>query len=324
MKLESEHDVNEWIWAAKALAVVSAWNALGLFDNLAKGPVAIDELGADRRAVATTLPVLLHLGLVSSDGKTLRLTESAKRLVAQKALPSARSLETLTDLGRMQEVIRDGGPVRDVAGKPKLTTGGTCADDLAHTERFLDMLYRMSEGAAESTFEWLSHLLPARGSVLDIGGGHGRYARVFADRGHDATVFDFPHVIELAKKRHGNALRFLAGNFHEVEEFGGPYDLILLCNIAHSESAEENADLIRRAAKSLRSGGRVVLRDMFLDEVGRDPRNAVFFGLTMLFYTAQGASPTFAQAKSWLEDAGLDQISATLLETQTLVLGRKP
>ncbi len=324
MKLETERDVIEWVWSAKALAVVSAWTSLGLFEQIARGPTPKSELPVEPRALAATLPVLLHLGLLSSDGDLLRLTETAKRLVAQHALPTGRNLETLGDLGRMLEVMRDGGPVLDADGKQKLTQGGTRADDLEHTERFLDMLYRMSEGPAESTFEWLARFLPKNGSVLDIGGGHGRYARAFAERGYKATLFDLPHVVELAKKRHGDALGFLNGNFHEVDDFGGPYDMVLLCNIVHSESTEQNASLVKRASKSLASGGRLVIRDMFLDEIGRDPPHAVFFGLTMLFYTAHGKSPSLTHAREWMSAAGLDDVSVTLLETQQLVVGKKP
>jgi SAM-dependent methyltransferase len=324
VRLETERDVNDWIWAAKSMAVVSAWNAIGLFDRIAKGPTKITELSAEPRAVKTTLPILLHLGLLASDGETLRLSETGKRLIAQRGLPSERNLEWLADLSRMKDVLQSGGPVKDADGKPRLTTGGTRADDLAHTERFLDMLYDMSEGPAKSTLEWLSPFLPAKGSILDVGGGHGRYARAFADVGHEVTLFDFPHVVELAKKRHGDALQFRAGNFHEVADFGGPYDLVLLCNIVHSESDEENRALVARAAASLRPGGQVALRDMFLDETGRDPENAVFFGLTMLFYTAKGSSPTFSQARGWMEAAGLGRVAVTLLDTQTLITGKKP
>jgi 2-polyprenyl-3-methyl-5-hydroxy-6-metoxy-1,4-benzoquinol methylase len=317
VRLDTERDAVDWVIGAKALAVVSAWNAMGLFDDLAKRPLRVSELRADARAIRTTLPVLLHLGLLSSDGEVLRLTETAKRLVAEKALPTQRNLETLSDLGRMLEVLKHGGPL-------KLTTGGTVADDPEETERFLEMLYRLSAGTAESTFDWLERFVPAEGRVLDIGGGHGRYSRAFADRGRRATLFDFPHVVALAKKRHGDALEYLEGDFHEVEDFGGPYDLILLCNIVHSESAEQNASLIQRTMKSLRSGGWLVVRDMFLDELGRDPENAVFFGLTMLFYTQHGASPRLPEARAWLEAAGLTQISVTLLDTQQLLMGKKP
>ncbi len=323
LKLETERDATQWVYAAKALAVVSAWNAHGLFERLRKGPLAREELGMDPRALATTLPVLEHIGLVAGDGRRLVLTEAGRRLVDAGEMPSERNLESLRDLSRMKQVLLDGGPVKGDDGKPKATTGGTQADNPEETRRFLEMLYRMSGGAAQSSFDWLAPLLPKGGSVLDLGGGHGRYARVFADAGHPTTLFDLPHVIEYARDKHGAALEYRAGDFHQAEDFGGPFDLIFVANVVHSESAEDNARLVARAAKSLRPGGALALKDMFLDEHGKGPENAVFFGLTMLFYTQHGSSPSMRETHQWFRAAGLDGPEVTLLDTQQLLVGRK-
>jgi 2-polyprenyl-3-methyl-5-hydroxy-6-metoxy-1,4-benzoquinol methylase len=324
MKLETERDAIEWVYAAKALAVVSAWNALGLFAKLRQGPLGPGDLPLDPRALATTLPILKHLGLVSGDDNRLVLTEAGRSLVDKRELPSERNLDTLRDLGRMKEVLQKGGPVRGDDGTEKATTGGTRGDDPEHTRRFLDMLHGLSGGAAQSSFDWLAPLLPKGGTVLDLGGGHGRYGRVFADAGHPTTLFDLPHVIAYAKERHGDALRYVSGDYHEVDDLGGPYDLIFLANVVHGESAEGNARLLRRLSRNLRPGGHVAIKDMFLDESGSDPTNAVFFGLTMLFYTREGSSPTLAQAREWFRDAGLTGPALTLLDTQQLLTGRKP
>jgi SAM-dependent methyltransferase len=324
MKLETERDATEWLWAAKALAVVSAWNKLGWFDKLKSGPSTLEALGGDPRAMRVTLPVLMHLGLLASDGDRISLTPQAKRLVEQRDLPSERNLDALGDLARTVDVLRDGGPVKGPDGQSKATQGGTLADDPVHTERFLDMLYRTSEGAAADALHWLSPGMPTGSKVLDVGGGHGRYARTFADAGYPATLFDLPHVIELAKRRHGDALAYIAGDFHSAEDFGGPYDLCYLSNVVHGESPAANASLVQRLAQSLRSGGRIAIKDMFLDEHGQDPKNAVFFGLTMLFYTEQGSSPTLHDARSWFEQAGLVDLTVTVLDTHQLVCARKP
>lgn len=323
MKLETEHDAMQWVWAAKALAAVSAWNALGHFDRMRAGPVALAELPGDRRALEVTLPVLLHVGLVATDGERVGLTPAGGRLLERGELPTGRNLDLLRDLGRTAEVLRDGGPVKDDAGQSKATRGGT-VDDLAQTERFLDMLHRMSEEPARNTLTWLAPGLPAGAAVLDLGGGHGRYARAFADAGHAVTLFDQPHVVGLARKRHGEALRYLEGDFHEVETFGGPYDLVLLCNVVHGESAAQNASILARVARSLRPGGRVALRDMFLDGQGHDPASAVFFGMTMLFYTEQGRSPTVEEARGWFEAAGLTDLRMIELESHQILTARKP
>jgi 2-polyprenyl-3-methyl-5-hydroxy-6-metoxy-1,4-benzoquinol methylase len=322
MKLETERDADEMLNAAKAIAVVSAWSELGLFDRLREGPVRREGLGVDARALAVTLPVLAHLGVIATDGTRVSLTPAGERLVRERAMPTSRNLVSLRDLSRMTDVLRDGGPVKDDEGRSKATRGGTTSNPV-ETERFLDMLYRLSEGPAKQTYTWLAPGLPQKASVLDLGGGHGRYARAFADAGHAVTVFDQPEVVALAKKRHGDALAYVAGNFHEVEGFGGPWDLVLMCNIVHGESAGQNASLIARAAKSLRPGGRVAIRDWFLDEHGSDPKHAVFFGLTMLFYTEQGTSPSVRDARAWLEQAGLVGFELLAVDTQQLAVARK-
>jgi SAM-dependent methyltransferase len=323
MKLETEEDANALLDAAKALAVVSAWNGLGLFEKLRAGPLRRADLGADGRAVATTLPVLLHLGLVATDGEIVALTPTALRLLSTGAMPTDRNLVSLRDLGRLADVLRNGGPVLDDQGHSKGTRGGTIPSDLTQTERFLDMLYRISEASARSTYEWLRGELPAGGSVLDLGGGHGRYARTFADAGYAVTLFDQPEVIGLAKKRHGDTLRYLAGDFHTADTFGGPYDLVLLCNIVHGESAEANASLIARAARSLRKGARIAVRDMLLDDTQDNPRSGVFFDLTMLLYTEHGRVPTLREVEEWFSQAGLRDFRRVVDERFRMAVAKK-
>ena len=137
-------------------------------------------------------------------------------------------------------------------------------------------------------------------------------------------MFDQPAVVAIARKRHGDALRYLEGDFNRVDGFGGPYDLVLLCNIVHGESHAANASLVLRAARALKPGGRLAIRDMFIDELGRDPRAAVFFGMTVLFYTEGGSSPTMPRTRRWLEDAGLVDVRTTVSESHQIVSARRP
>ncbi len=320
----AEGDIDALLRASRALAVIAAWSELGLFDALAEGPRALAELPGDARALEVTVPVLKHLGLLYSDGDRVMLSRTARELWERGQMPTARNFEFLRDQARMAEVLERGGPVADERGY-KGTDGGTRADDSEQTARFLDMLYRRSEDSARLVHECLAPLLPANSSMLDLGGGHGRYARVFADAGHPATLFDFPYVIDYARGRHGDALAYIGGDFREPDvDFGGPYDLVLLSNIVHGESDELNRALAGRLAAHLAPGGYLVLKDMFLDEHGQDPENAVFFGLTALFYTSAGRSHSIDRARAWLRDAGLESPHLTLLDGFQLVRARKP
>lgn len=323
--IQTERDVDDLLRSAKALAVAAAWNEQGLFRALADGPQALEGLPADRRAIDITLPILLHLGLVYRDGDTIALTSTGRRLHEAGQLPSGRNFEFLRDLSQMRDVLARGGPIPAEDGGTKATDGGVQRRDAEASARFLDMLYARSSESAAQCLHSLAPRLPAAGRVLDVGGGHGRYARAFADAGHGATLFDFPHVVEYARRRHGEALSYLVGNFREESvDFGGPYDLVFLSNIVHGEPDENNRSLIARLARVLVRGGRLVLKDMFIDEHGQNPEGAVFFGLTMLCYTRAGRSYAVSEARQWLLDAGLTQPELVAMEGYQLLQARRP
>jgi SAM-dependent methyltransferase len=323
--IRNEEDVDELLRGTKALAVMTAWNELGLFDALADGPKLMSELPADRRSLEITAPVLKHLGLLVGDGARLALSPNAVELRAKGQLPSPRNFEFMAGLARMTDVLRDGGPLKDEAGEEQVTDGGVRQHDAESSARFLDMLYQRSGTSAATCHAWLSPLLPERGRVLDVGGGHGRYLRHYVDQGHAGVLFDFPHVVDYARGRHGDAFGYLAGNFRDLDvDFDGPYDLIFLSNIVHGEPDAENRSLIARLSEQLAPGGHLVLKDMFLDAHQSAPENAVFFGLTMLYFTRAGQSPGLRSAERWLTEAGLSAPHFTTFERFQLLRAHKP
>lgn len=323
--IKTDQDITELFHAAKALAAVSACTELGVFDALAGGAKAQDELPLQERAGQTVMPVLLHLGLVLSDGHRYALSSAGRELHRSGELPTARNFDFLRDLVSMPAVLREGGPVRDEAGKSKATTGGVLPEDVDASRAFLDMLYRGSERAAVDLLEWTRNLIADGARVLDLGGGHGRYARTFADAGYRATLFDLPLVVEIAKERHGDRLDYMEGDFQDpTVDLGGPYDMVVLSNIIHGQSPAENADLVARLARVLAPGGVLVVKDMFVDDRNRDPAQAVFFGLTMLFYTDRGRSYSISEAERWYRAADLEPAGVTSLETHDLCIARRP
>ncbi|MBI4816464.1 MAG: class I SAM-dependent methyltransferase [Deltaproteobacteria bacterium] len=305
--IETEADVFTLVRTSRALAVLASWSSLGLLQALAaRGPMSLFELstGLDLRALEITLPIMKHLGVVVGDAHRLALSDAGRKLLDERVLPGQRDLEMLAESAQMSEVLKSGGPVKDSSGRRQLTHGGVRRESREDTSRFLEMLYRMSARSSERVFEWLSPFVPVGGAVLDVGGGHGRYARRFVDAGYRATLLDVPMVIELARERHGESMSYLEGDFHTLE-VGGPYDLVFLSNIAHGEPDEKCRQLITRLAQVTKPGGVVAIKDMFLDDHGQDPEVAVFFGITMLFYTEAGRSHTAQAARSWFEAAGL-------------------
>lgn len=328
MRVNNEGDFEELLYGARLLAVAAAWNVLGLFRELAEraGPTDLSELPGDLRALEITARILAHGGLLEGTGRMFTLTEPGREIYHKGGLPTARhlvGLEGLEDLSRMADVIANGGPVRGPDGKSKVTSGGVTPDDLDNSRRFMDMLYHRAEGASDHVFNWLSRCIPEGGRILDLGGGHGRFVRTFADHGYRATLLDIPIVIDLARERHGDKLEYLAGNYFDVE-IGGPYDATLMSNIIHNESHQDNARLFQRVFDTIKPGGYLALRDVIVDDLGTGPARAVSFGITMLFYTEQGRTYTVSEIAEWAAGAGFSAPETISSGDHALVLIRKP
>ena len=289
MRVADEHDIDLLRRAAQAWAVISAWAGCGLFAALADGePRALDELPADRRAIEGTLPILIHVGLVALDGEgRCALTGAGRDLLLRGVLAGSSAEANLGDLSRLDHLLRQGGPARGPDGASRVTEGGVREQDRAGARRFLDMLYRRSEKASVEVVRWLAPRLPAGARILDLGGGHGRYAAALAGAGFAVELFDRPLCTDIARERFGGALSYRGGDFL-ADDLGGPFDAALLSNIVHGLGAGELAGLFARLARALAPRGLLVLKDMFLDDHGADPAEAVFFGLQMLMYTREG------------------------------------
>jgi SAM-dependent methyltransferase len=325
LRIQTESDIDRLLRGAKALALLSAWNELGLFESLAQGPRLLSDLPANARALEITTPVLKHLGILIGDGERIALSARGRELFENGQFPSGRNFEFIHDISKMADVIKEGGPVNDADGNSKARDGGANEKDPEGTARFLDTLLRRSEKSISQTFQWLSPDLHPGARVLDLGGGHGGYAAAFAEAGHRATLFDFPYVVDYAEKKHGDKLSYIGGNYKDGDaKFGGPYDLIFLSNVVHSESDADSERLVKRLSQCLAPGGSVVIKDMFIDEHGAHPENAVFFGLAMLFYTNAGHTPNLEQVGHWFEKAGLSDLHVINLDTFQLVRGRVP
>jgi ubiquinone/menaquinone biosynthesis C-methylase UbiE len=110
--------------------------------------------------------------------------------------------------------------------------------------------------------------------MLDLGGGPGTNAMAMAKKGVQATIFDLPETTAIARKvarREGvRELRFVAGDFH-FDSIGSGYDLILISQIFHAFSGEENVALLLKCRQALNPGGRVAVQEFPIDETRTAP-----------------------------------------------------
>ena len=127
-----------------------------------------------------------------------------------------------------------------------------------------------------------------------------------------AILFDLPAVIPLARERLtacgvADRVALVAGDF-DRDPLPRGADLVWLSAIIHQNSPDENRVLYRRVAEALEPGGRVLIRDIVMDESHTSPVAGALFAVNMLVATAGGGTYTLAEIREDLQDAGFDDV----------------
>ncbi|MBP7765896.1 MAG: hypothetical protein K4445_07705 [Deltaproteobacteria bacterium] len=156
-------------------------------------------------------------------------------------------------------------------------------------------------------------------NLIDVGGASGTYTIAFLSAAPymRATLFDRPAVIDLARERLAaegliSRVRLVAGDFY-TDELPGGHDLALVSAIIHQNGPAQNVDLFRKVCRALVSGGRIIIRDHIMAPDRVTPEEGAFFAVNMLVNTQAGSTYTFAEIRSWLEEAGF--VNVRLVQT---------
>jgi SAM-dependent methyltransferase len=167
--------------------------------------------------------------------------------------------------------------------------------------------------------------------VLDLGGGAGTYAAAFLDASPDAraTIVDFADAITIAREhlaRFGDRVTFIDGDARLVD-VGRDFDIVVLANLLHLHGPSACAELCAVAARAVKRGGLVLVKDLRLDDDRSGPIEGLLFALNMAVYTDAGDVYTAAQIRAWLREAGLDDIAEHPLDVAPdafVIAGRRP
>lgn len=312
--------------------VLFALADLEVFDRLAEGSRDADELAAETGTKAEPLARLLNagvaLGLLSVEGG--RYTNSD---VAEDVLPSgARGhlgdwIRWMTRLGerfpRLAEAVRTGQPVED----PGLHLGG----DTAFTRDFVMGMHDYARLRGSEVVERVD--LSGSRRMIDVGGGPGTYAALFARAWPrlEVTVFDLPEVVGIAEENLraeglGDRVRTAAGSYLQ-DDLGEGYDAAFMSDVLHQEDPETATSLLRRVHGALRPGGRIVVQGMYLNEDKVSPRWPAMVSLILLVTYGAGRVYTVAETMGMLEAAGFrnpEHVRMSLLNVNSLVIAERP
>jgi hypothetical protein len=266
-------------WAAQAITAAAE---LGIADELAKGPLSAEDLAtavkADPEALRRLLRALISRGIFRQrrDGRydltpladTLRRDAEVSMVGWARWLGSPQHREHWSHL---IDAIRTGRSViPELRGKP--------AFDYLASEPELGEIFNQAMTSA-------SHLSIAPviaaydfsryGTVVDVGGGHGRLlaAILTATPGARGILFDQPQVVAgapalLAEHHVEDRVHVVEGSFFDAIPGGG--DAYVLKSVIHDWPDEDAVRILRNVRAAAGDGAHVLLIELVIPEHDRE------------------------------------------------------
>jgi predicted O-methyltransferase YrrM len=312
-------------------AAVAHFNLFGL---LAQQPRSLAELGralglAERPTIVLQT-ALRSFGLLAVDVEgRLQLTDLAR----EHLLPggpfdvgdyvglAANSPGVL----EMVERLRTNRPARHASGVAFIYRDGVASamENEAAARHFTLAL----AGRAKNVAPVLAERVPLTDAklLLDVGGGTGIYSIAFLQKNPHlrAVVLDRPEVLKVAQEMaqaHGVADRLTVQSADMFQDgLPGNADIVLLSNILHDWDISECRTLIARCAAFLRTGGELLIHDVFLNDALDGPLPLALYSAA-LFCLTEGRLYSAAEYRGWLREAGLvaGEVTPTLIHCSVL------
>lgn len=290
-------------------SILVAAAELDVFTVLSERPRSAAELAAavrgEPRATAILADALVAMGLLEKrDGIYHPAPGVANGLDSRQPDPVLSMLRhqanCLRSWSRLAWVVRNGRPAERIP-----SIAGADADRAS----FIEAMGVTSRRAAPRLVQALGP--PRFQHLLDIGCGPGTWSIAFLRAVPEAraTLFDLPEVLPITRK-HIEA----AGLGDRVELVGGSYvdpaplprgaDLAWVSAIVHQNSRQGNRDLFAKVRDALVPQGRILIRDMVMDDTHTTPVAGALFAINMLVNTQEGGTFSLAELSEDLHEAG--------------------
>ena len=319
-------------WGSKTL--LSAVE-LGLFTELARGPLALEDirarLGLHERSARDFLDALVALGMLQREQGSYANTP-ATDLYLDRAKPtymggmlemmSARLFRFWADLteglktGEPQNEAKRGGDLFD-----------TLYSDPQRLEQFLAAMTGLSLGIAHALagkFPWSQYH-----SFVDVGVAQGGLPVVLAQAHKHLTGIgaDLPVVGPIFDRyvaAHGLQDRL---KFAKLDFFNDPLpkgDVVIMGHILHDWDLPTKKMLVGKAYDALPVGGSLIVFEALIDDERKGNAFGLLMSLNMLIETRGGFDYTGADCAAWMREAGFRQTRVEHLSgPDSMVVGVK-
>jgi len=315
------------VWSAGILGSAARHS---VFAHLEGGEDTVDKIakraGISERGAQALLDGLVGLGLVElRDGAYCNSPEASTFLIEDRpAYLGDFAKVLLAQAGAwsaLPEVVRTGAPVmtetHDVPDNP-------------FWEELVPAIAPMSARVATFAAEALQLGEAGEVSILDVGGGSGIYSAIWLaiNPAARATQLDWASVNVIARRtvaRHSVADRFacIDGDLHTTDFGTAMYDIGVCSHVAHMEGPDDNVALFTKFRRALKPGGTLIVADFVVEDDRSGPPDALIFAAVMLLQSKAGSTWRRADYRSWLAEAGFDDVSFHPTPTpSTLVFAR--
>jgi 2-polyprenyl-3-methyl-5-hydroxy-6-metoxy-1,4-benzoquinol methylase len=170
-------------------------------------------------------------------------------------------------------------------------------------------------------------------TMLDIGGSHGLYSIELCKKypNLSSTIMELPGAVEAASaiaKRYDTTGRVshIAGNALNDDLGSERWDIIMINNVVHHFTNEQNVAVAKKIARALKPNGIYVIGELIR---AKKPGEGGVVGATSgLYFSFISSSGTWsvAEMEEWQRNAGLKNeksISTIVLPGFQMVVGRK-
>ena len=306
--------------ASKYLFVASE---LGLFEQLADGPLDLAVLAARVSAPARTVRIvadaLVTLGLLEVGAGGYQNSAATGALLTGRGRgdlrPVLRHFDRITYLAwaGLGQAVRTGEAVR----------APVIGEDQKILSEGIEALTAPTAAALAAHYDFAAHR-----RLLDLGGGTGSFL-VAVLRDHPAllgTLVDAPAVAALARERLAQAgltdRADVVGRDILVDDIPPEHDVVLVANVLHLMSPARNQALLKRVRERIVDGGRLLLVDFFTDPTHTRPAFAALMAGTFLTGYGEGDVYSEAEVTAWLENTGWRSLGSRVLAgPASLIMG---
>lgn len=315
-------DIQEIVDLASAYygsAVLFAAIDRGVFAAVEKSGTLADivrETGASERGMRLLLDACVAEGLLEKNGHTYCNTCAGKAaLVPGGPADLTKAIRYNRDVypawGKLAEFAFTGRPVE----RPEIHLG----DDAARTKAFAAAMFGRAMGIGKGVVGMIGPLFGGGGPrgadgtvrVLDLAGGPGAYAILMCQANPALTcvTVDLPAISAEAKGyvaqfELADRINCRAGDYHADEFESDAYDVVTIFGALHQESPAQIVDILKRAHRALKPGGRLIVLDMMTDATHAAPKFSALFAVNMALTTANGWVFSDEELKGWMRESG--------------------